>query len=112
MALAVAVLVAGMAATTAIGEAAGPGAGTRTCYDISYLQFPSNFPLDVAFGIVGVTNGLSYSVNPCVAVEYQWAAARPLPPAFYMNTGNPGPISPHWNQGGPRPCLNPGSEND
>jgi hypothetical protein len=85
------------------GEAAGPGS-SRTGYDISYPQCPANFPRDGAFGIVGVTNGLAYSVNPCLAAEYQWASARPMAPAFYMNTANPGPISSHWGKPGPLAC--------
>jgi hypothetical protein len=97
--------------STSKGEAAGPGS-SQTGYDISYPQCPSNFPRDGAFGIVGVTNGRAFSDNPCRAAEYQWAAGRPKVPAFYMNTANPGPISPHWNQGGPQPCVTPTSYSD
>jgi len=91
--------------STSKGEAAGPGS-SQTGYDISYPQCPSNFPRDGAFGIVGVTNGKAFSTNPCVASKYQWAAGRTRPPAFYMNTANPGPITPNW------PCADPNSYND
>ena len=60
-------------------------------YDVSYPQCPGPLPTDPAFGIVGVSDGLAYGQNPCLATEYAWAAKAPLRPVgFYMNTGNPG----------------------
>ena len=41
-----------------------------------------------------------------------WATGRSQPPAFYMNTANPGPVSSHWNLGGPQPCVDPTSASD
>jgi len=98
-------------ASTSIGEAAGPGS-SRTGYDVSYPQCPASFPRDGAFGIVGVTNGLPWSANPCLAAEYQWATGRPMAPAFYMNTANPGPVSSHWGLPGPATCGDPSSYSD
>ncbi len=62
--------------------------------------------------MVGVNHGIAWSANPCLSSEYSWAASRAQAPAFYMNTVNPGPISSHWNLGGPRVCSNPASADD
>jgi hypothetical protein len=81
-------------------------------YDISAPQCPANFPSGGAFGIVGVTNGRAWSVNSCLQAEYQWASSLPAPPAFYMNTANPGPVNPHWQLPGPRSCFDYSTAND
>ncbi len=86
--------------------------GGSTGYDISYPQCPSSFPSGGAFGVVGVTNGLPWSANPCLAAEYTWANGRPNPPSFYVNTADPGPVSSHWNLPGPQPCADPASYDD
>ncbi|MGH7775626.1 MAG: hypothetical protein ACREPI_00400 [Candidatus Dormibacterales bacterium] len=80
-------------------------------YDVSYPQCGSRLPAGGAFGIVGVTDGLPWSQNPCLATEYAWAAARPRP-SFYMNTADPGPVSSHWGFPGPRACADPTSSSD
>jgi len=72
--------------------------------DVSYAQCPSTLPASGWFGIVGVNSGIAWSANPCAASEYAWATGRSQPPAFYMNTANPGPVSSHWNLGGPHPA--------
>ena len=95
----------------AAAKGAPPRTTSSTGYDISYPQCPSNFPGGGAFGIVGVTNGLPWSQNPCLGNEWGWASARKSQ-GFYVNTANPGPISSHWNQGGPRPCTDPASVSD
>jgi hypothetical protein len=81
-------------------------------YDISYPQCGSSTPRNAAFGIVGVTNGLPWSANPCLAGQWSWAASRPGAPGLYVNTANPGPASHHWNLGGPRACADPTSTAD
>jgi hypothetical protein len=61
----------------------------------------------VHFGVIGVNGGSSFTKNPCLAEQLGWAKSLPDPPAFYMNTGNPGPAySTHWpiGQWGPQPC--------
>jgi hypothetical protein len=73
--------------------AAGPkNSGGTVGYDVSYPQCPpSPLPTSPAFGIVGVSDGLAYGMNACLAGQYTWAkGAVGSTPAFYMNTGNPG----------------------
>ena len=81
-------------------------------YDVSFPQCGGSLPSGGAFAIVGVTNGLAWSANPCLGTEYAWAASKPSAPSFYTNTGNPGPISTHWNRPGPATCANPSSYSD
>ena len=61
-----------------------------------------------SFGIVGVNDGIVYSANPCASTELAWAeAAQNHAPAFYANTGDPGPgYSSHWptTQQSPEVC--------
>lgn len=73
-------------------------------YDISWAQCGFSYPHAPAFGIVDVSNGRPYYDNPCLASEYAWAAAAPRPPAFYMNTADPGSQSTHWTTPGPKAC--------
>jgi hypothetical protein len=87
--------------------AAAPAPPGSTGYDISWPQCPSSFPAGGAFGIVGVTNGLAFSANPCLRNEYTWASGRPYAAGLYMNTGNPETASSNWpgRAGvGPRTC--------
>src|SRR5438132_6864032 len=108
-----AAVVTGIAAFVVAGgfvQAGGSYTAGSTGYDISYPQCSSQVPKGGAFGVVGVTNGLPWSTNPCLSGQYQWANGRVYAPAFYMNTANPGPISPHWNTGvQPRTCGDPAS---
>jgi hypothetical protein len=84
-----------------------------TGYDISWPQCPSNFPSRGTFGIVGVTNGLAFSANPCLSGEYAWATTSPrrYSAGLYINTGNPETASSNWpgRAGGtfPRTCNTP-----
>lgn len=76
-------------------------------YDVSYPQCGGRLPKDAAFGIVGVSDGLAYGKNPCLAEQYLWALKTPNPPAFYMNTGNPGTAATRadwYAQDGPHLC--------
>ncbi len=109
---AVLVVLTGWLALPSTSFGAPAGAGGATGYDVSFVNCGSNLPKDGAFGIVGVTAGLPWSVNPCLRAEYQWASTRPSPPALYTNTANPGPISPHWRLAGPRACLDYSSHAD
>jgi hypothetical protein len=88
---------------------AAPKAATPTVgYDVSYPQCSVSLPRDSAFGIVGVSDGLAYGKNGCLAAQYAWAARAPQRPAFYMNTGNPGSASTRVNwygQQGPQTCA-------
>ena len=53
---------------------------------------------------MGVSDGLPFYDNPCLASEYAWATAGSRPPAFYMNTADPGAQSVRWTLPGPQPC--------
>ena len=93
-------------------DAAGPSgsafllaAATAPGYDISWPQCGSPYPVNPAFGIVGVNAGIVFSPNPCLASEVTWAGATSA--ALYANTGNPGPaLSTHWptGQAAPQVC--------
>lgn len=84
-------------------------------FDISYPQCATGAePSSPLFGIVGVTGGVAFSSNPCLARQYVWALTSTAPAqshvGFYMNTGNPGPsASSHWPNGAtaPRACDGP-----
>jgi len=91
---------------------ARPRTRATTGYDVSYPECGVALPDSPLFGIVGVSDGLAYGRNPCLAAEYAWAAGAPESPAFYMNTGNPGAGSSRvdwYAQTGPEPC-GPGDE--
>jgi hypothetical protein len=69
-------------------------------HDISHPQCTSSTTTTTpsgasAFGIVGVTNGLPFSVNACLKVQAEWAVGTGQP-MLYTNTANPGPSSPNW----------------
>src|SRR3954451_3902297 len=80
-------------------------------YDVSYPQCGQALPAGATGGIVGVNNGIVFSANPCLATEWSWAQrATTFAPAFYANTGNPGPAySSHWPSGQQTPQLCDGS---
>lgn len=107
--LAAMVTLSGVATLVSGGTAlaAPKGAGPTVGYDVSYPQCGGPLPANPAFGIVGVSDGLAYGKNPCLAQQYAWALAAPKAPAFYMNTGNPGNAATRvswYGQSGPRPC--------
>ena len=81
--------------------------------DMSYPQCPTGAePPAPAFAIVGVTGGLPFTSNPCLAREYFWAlgstSANQAHVGLYMNSANPGPTeSSNWpgaGAGSPRAC--------
>ena len=98
---------------TATPAAAKPsrGGAAPAGYDISFPQCGRSYPTSVTFGIVGVNDGIVLSANPCVASELAWAeAAQNHAPAFYANTGDPGPqFSSHWPTGQQSPEACDGS---
>ena len=84
-------------------------------YDVSYPQCGKTLPAPIDGGIVGVNGGLVYSANPCLATEYAWAAqaTTTYAPAFYANTGNPGPAySSHWPTGQQLPQVCDGTNSE
>ena len=92
-------------ATSSVGEAGTFYPAGRSGYDVSFPQCGKPLPRGGSFGVVGVTNGLPWSANPCLQAEYQWARGMSSAPSLYMNTANPGPISTYWNRPGPGTCA-------
>ncbi len=104
-----AVLVAsGLLGATAFAAGATTPVSALTGYDVSYPQCGATLPTSTGLGIVGVNDGHPFSANPCLSGELRWAETTVSgAPAFYMNTGNPGPsYSSNWptNQQSPRVC--------
>lgn len=95
---------AGVDAETGSTSAASPAGATAPGYDISWPQCGGSYPVNPAFGIVGVNKGIVFSPNPCLANEVTWAGGTSA--AFYANTGNPGPgLSTHWPAGQTSPQV-------
>ena len=78
-----------------------PPSTSPVTYDVSYPQCGKTLPSPITGGIVGVNNGIVLSGNPCLATEWAWASQpTTYAPAFYANTGDPGPaVSSHWTTG-------------
>jgi hypothetical protein len=77
--------------------------------DVSFPQCRGALPRESSahFGVLGTNNGMSFTRNPCLVRQLAWAKRLALPPAFYANTGNPGPQrAKHWPLGQmlPREC--------
>ncbi|MFN2466325.1 MAG: hypothetical protein ABR598_08700 [Candidatus Dormibacteria bacterium] len=84
----------------------GGGSTAVAAYDVSYPQCGKRLPTGGTLAIVGVTDGLPWSTNPCLGSEYAWAASRPSA-QLYMNTANPETASSYWTQraaNGPKLC--------
>ncbi len=96
----VALVILSLASAGTAAAASDRGAKTTTTrgYDISYPQCGGAYPSNVAFGIVGVNDGIVFSANPCLASEITWAGGTRA--QLYANTGDPGPqLSSHWPTG-------------
>ena len=92
--------VVAMAAQLAPARAEGsPRLLGSTGFDISWPQCPGQLPGTHAFGIVGVTGGQAFTVNPCLATEFQWARSG-AGAAIYVNLS---PLAP----GTPQAMLGP-----
>jgi hypothetical protein len=112
--LAVALVVAtALPAASASGASAGAPnrvtGGVVVARDVSFPQCPGSLPREASgdFGVLGTNNGISFTRNPCLVRQLAWAKRLPRPPAFYANTGNPGPWrARHWpfGQTSPRLC--------
>ena len=109
------------AAPAASGAGSGVGGTTRhrahavavveplIARDVSFPQCGAPLPrLDNGFaGVLGTNNGIAFSRNPCLVAQLRWAKKLTGPPAFYVNTGNPGPVRARvWPLGttSPRVC--------
>jgi hypothetical protein len=60
---------------------------SQTIVDVSWPNCRSNLPTNFREGIIGVTGGLDFHANHCLAQETTWFVGRY---ALYMNTGYPG----------------------
>jgi hypothetical protein len=77
--------------------------------DVSFPQCGAPLPrLDNGYaGVLGTNNGIAFSRNPCLTGQLKWAKRLAGAPAFYANTGNPGPARARiWpaGQSSPRTC--------
>jgi hypothetical protein len=93
-----------------------PTAAAPAGRDISFPQCGGKLPAreHARFGVLGANGGASFTVNPCLVEQLRWSKRLDEPPAFYANTGNPGPArAKHWplGQTSPRLCSasNPNS---
>ncbi|GAA5023163.1 hypothetical protein GCM10023258_14180 [Terrabacter aeriphilus] len=58
--------------------------------DVSWPQCPASFPPTTSqFLVVGLTNGLPFTRNPCVATQVEWAADHAKPTQAYTMAGFP-----------------------
>jgi hypothetical protein len=58
-----------------------------TGFDISYPQCSAGGVPGGSFGVVGVTGGRPFSLNPCASSQFNAFMASGKTPALYMNTG-------------------------
>ena len=91
-------------------EAGSPSGDSGVARDVSYPQCSGSLPrqASAASGVLGTNDGISFTRNPCLVRQLAWAKSLRLPPAFYANTGNPGPQrTTHWpiGQSSPRVCA-------
>lgn len=92
-----------------------PGNDAVPGNDVSWPQCSGDMPDGPAFVIVGVTNGLANTTNPCLHQQLDWAedsGGRTGHPhlALYVNTANPGLRASWWptnNEYGGRVVPNP-----
>jgi hypothetical protein len=76
--------------------------GVVVARDVSFPQCGGSLPAEAVsdFGVLGTNNGISFTRNPCLLHQLAWAKSLSMPPAFYANTGNPGPVrAKHWPLG-------------
>ena len=98
-------------AVTARTAALRTGAdGVVVVRDVSFPQCHDGLPSGqtAAFAVLGANKGTSFTSNPCLEAQLAWAKRLPAAPAFYANTGNPGPLrARHWplGQAAPQVCA-------
>jgi hypothetical protein len=82
-------------------------------YDVSYPECGTTLPTAQRFAVVGVNGGIANNQNPCLSTELTWAetstgyAGQPAL-AVYVNTGNPGDVTPavtDWPTSGSSPLY-------
>jgi hypothetical protein len=80
-------------------HALGQYTSGSTGIDVSFPNCQAKIP-NVSFGIVGVTGGLAFSQNPCLALH----ASKFTNLSLYTNTGYPGHSYAIKYQSYPKPC--------
>ena len=110
------VMTAVPAASETIGRAAERAVALRdetesvgVARDISFPQCGGRLPAlsSGSDGVLGANDGSTFTTNPCLVKELAWAKRLPSAPAFYTNTGDPGPVrAKHWpiGQTSPKVC--------
>jgi len=88
-------------ATPGTDIAANPYQGWPIGYDVSWPNCGVRPPKHISWGVVGVTGGLSFSVNKCARAEASWFKIYHL----YANTGYPGPTKRVLGLRGPKHCA-------
>jgi hypothetical protein len=88
-------------ALSGVAHAQGAYTSGTTGYDVSYPNCSAKAPTDGAFGIVGVTGGLGFSQNNCLANQAKWFNNLTL----YVNTGYPGSYRGLDYQNSPKTCT-------
>ncbi len=86
-----------------------PASAADAGRDISFPQCHGRLPKErnARFAVLGANGGRAFTKNSCLVKQLRWAKRLAEPPAFYANTGNPGPkLSRHWplGQTWPREC--------
>jgi hypothetical protein len=100
-----------MVAVAIVAGASPAAAGDiRVARDLSFPQCIGSLPTSSSgsIGVLGTNDGTAFTSNPCLVKELDWAKRLPSAPAFYANTGNPGPsIAKHWpiGQTSPKSCT-------
>ena len=107
----VALALASSVFTVAGSTSAGALGTVAVGNDVSFPQCAVTLPTGSAFGVVGVTNGTLYTVNPCLSQEITWAASTASPvPSFYVTGADLGPSSTHWPTGQSTPVACDGTD--
>jgi len=87
--------------------------GAETGRDVSFPQCGGSLPDEsvAMFGVLGTNDGRAFTKNPCLVAELRWAKRLARPPAFYANTGNPGPVrARNWPVGQTEPKTCPATD--
>jgi hypothetical protein len=102
------VMIATLLALAAIAAPAGAAPDPEVGRDISYPQCATGSPHrhEASYAVLGVNGGRAFTENPCLVAQLRWAKRLPGAPAFYANTGNPGPrLAKHWPLGQATPYI-------
>jgi len=94
-------VIAGLIATYSVVFAQGVYTSKTVGNDVSWPNCSAKPPTNAAFGIVGVTGGLGFSPNNCLATQVGWFKNSSL----YVNTGYPGQKYGLKYQFSPRSCV-------